>query len=83
MSIGFFNSRLVPFLLVLLLAMLSAKSWAGALLLDDRTPSIDAWPALTIMKDPAAVLTAEGVLARLNEFTPPTSAYAALGFSKP
>lgn len=82
MSIRLFNSRLAPLLLVLLVAMLSAKSWAGALLLDDRTPSIDAWPALTIMKDPAAVLTAEGVLARLNEFTPPTSAYAALGFSK-
>ncbi len=76
------KSRLTQFFLIFLLAVFSAASRAGPLLLDDRTSSFEAWPALTILADPSRTLSVNDVAARLEKFSPPLTAYAAMGFSK-
>ncbi|MEO8104214.1 MAG: diguanylate cyclase [Betaproteobacteria bacterium] len=78
-------SRWSYFWLSLLLAAFSGHSGADRaepLVLDDRTPTIEAWPALTVLTDPDRTLTLDGALTRLDKFTSPVSAYAAMGFSQ-
>ncbi len=69
-------------LLVIFVATLAAIAQAGPLLLDDRATSFEAWPSLTALPDPDRTLTIDGVLTRLDKFSPPVSAYAAMGFSQ-
>lgn len=76
------KSRLTQLFLFLLVAAFSVIGRTEPLLLDDRKPSFEAWPALTILADAERVLTIDDVLARLDKFSPPVSAYAALGFRK-
>ena len=85
MSRRIVESRMTQYLLVLLLAALSwhsATGRAAPLLLDDRAPAYEAWPALTLLKDPSGTMSVDDALANLQRFTPPVTAYAAMGFSK-
>ena len=52
---------------------------AAALVLADAAGEIDAWPAVTLMAEPAAPLTIEEVLLRGPQFKPPTGPHANLG----
>lgn len=47
--------------------------------LDDRSATHAAWPAISLLADPGKTLGAEQALARLEQFQPPTGAYATLG----
>ncbi|WP_229632265.1 hybrid sensor histidine kinase/response regulator [Pseudoduganella violaceinigra] len=69
------------FILALLLLLSQAAS-AAPLLLDDRAGAHDAWPAVTILKDPGGALTPAGALAAASQFSKPHSAYATLGVNK-
>lgn len=60
----------------------NAANPAGSLMLDDRAPSFDAWPVVTVLADPDRTLTVDAVLASLDKFASPVSAHAALGFRK-
>ncbi len=85
MSSRIVEMRITHLLLVLFLAAFSwhgTASRAAPLLLDDRTPAFEAWPVLTLLKDASGTMSVDDVLASLEKFTPPVSAYAALGFSK-
>ncbi len=67
------------FLLALMLAFLP-RAWAAApLVLDDRSGSIEAWPALTMLADPGGKLGIEAVQAAARQFAAPVSARATLG----
>ena len=52
------------------------------LVLDDATPRIEAWPAVTVLSDPEGTLTLEQVLAARARFTVPEGASATLGLRK-
>ena len=49
------------------------------MVVDDRVSEYELWPAMTLLRDPAAKLTLAEVLARRSDFLPPKSAYATLG----
>jgi two-component system, sensor histidine kinase and response regulator len=74
----------------LMLALASSLCLASApgsaapapLVLDERAGSHDAWPAVTILKDPGGTLSAAEVLAAAAGFQKPQSAYATLGVNK-
>jgi signal transduction histidine kinase/DNA-binding response OmpR family regulator/HPt (histidine-containing phosphotransfer) domain-containing protein len=74
--------------LALLLAMLApfaaaaTMAPASALVLDDRTAHVEAWPAATVLRDPDGRLSAEALLAAPERFTRPEGAYATLGMEK-
>jgi len=69
--------------LTLVLALAAPfPAWAAALLLDDATPHIEAWPAATVLRDPGAALAPEALLAAPQRFTRPDGAYATLGMEK-
>ncbi|WP_119157161.1 diguanylate cyclase [Caldimonas tepidiphila] len=53
-----------------------------ALLLDDRTLRVEAWPSATVRSDPFGTLTLGEVLASPARFAVPDSAYATLGLRK-
>ena len=76
-------AALLPALLLWFAAGL-ASSAAGAtsVLLDERSGSHDAWPAVTILKDPGGSLSAAQALAAGSRFQRPQSAYATLGVNK-
>ncbi len=59
-----------------------APALAQPLLLDDALARIEAWPAVTLLNDPAGTLAAPQALAARDAFRPPTSAYATLGVRK-
>ena len=69
-------------LVLLLLAPAHAASPAAPLVLDERSGSHEAWPAITILKDPGGMLSAAEALAAATQFQPPQSAYATLGVHK-
>jgi len=75
-------SQLIRLLRFFLIALLTAAAHAAPLLLDDSQPSVDAWPSVTVLADPARELTAAAALARLDKFTAPVSAHSAMGFHK-
>jgi diguanylate cyclase len=57
-----------------------ASTANGVLLaLNDRAGSIQAWPRLSMLADPTRALTLEDIRNRLQQFSPPASAYATLG----
>jgi len=68
--------------LALPLAMAGAVVAPAALVLDDATPHIEAWPAATVLRDPGAGLAPEALLAAPQRFTRPDGAYATLGMEK-
>ena len=65
-------------LLVLTLAL--ALSSARAMPLQNDVEQ--AWPAISLLSDPAKTLTPEQALARLDQFTPPTGPVGTLGLRK-
>ena len=75
--------RWVGAVVFLTLAMLqiSATAWAAgpALALEDSTPEVQAWPAITMLSDPGKRLKLEQVLQMKSEFKPPQTAYGTLG----
>ena len=65
--------RAAVFLLALLLVG-AARAWAAApLVLDDRSGSVPAWPALTMLADPGGKLGIDAVLAGQRFAAPATS----------
>jgi diguanylate cyclase len=86
----FFHSLRFTFSLALLLAfglalMLPARAWAAApqgLMLDDRVPTVDIWPAVSLLHDPDGKLSVDAVLADSSRFEVPQSAHAVLGLKK-
>jgi signal transduction histidine kinase/DNA-binding response OmpR family regulator/HPt (histidine-containing phosphotransfer) domain-containing protein len=82
-------SLLAPLLALILLlagaclpAQAAAAGATGPLLLDERAGTHDAWPAVTILKDPGGALRAPEALAAADRFRKPQSAYATLGINK-
>jgi len=78
------RSRLCgPYVLALLLALLLVlplgASASGPLLLDERSGSVDAWPALTVLADPGGKLGIDAVLAASARFAAPPFAHGTLG----
>jgi two-component system, sensor histidine kinase and response regulator len=74
-------------LLLMLAAVLPASPAAAqaaspSVLLDERSGTHDAWPAVTILKDPGGALTAAQAVAAAARFRKPQSAYATLGVNK-
>jgi len=80
-----FLRRLTLCLFVLLvaagLALPAAAQASGALSLDDRTATVDVWPAVSLLHDPEGKLGVNAVLSS-TEFAIPQSAHAALGLRK-
>jgi diguanylate cyclase len=72
------------FVLVLALLCLTTTAWAAApaLALQDATPLIQAWPAVTVLSDPGKKLSVEQVMQMKAEFKPPQTAYGTLGLRK-
>jgi diguanylate cyclase len=70
--------------LVLALLCLTTTAWAAApaLALQDATPLIQAWPAVTVLSDPGKKLSVEQVMQMKAEFKPPQTAYGTLGLRK-
>jgi diguanylate cyclase (GGDEF)-like protein len=52
------------------------------LVLDDRARRVEAWPAVSVLRDPTRQLSIDEVRARADRFAPPEGAYATLGLSK-
>jgi len=70
-------------ILALLMAPLGAVFAApAALLLDERAPHVEAWPAATVLRDPEGRMTAAALLAAPQRFARPEGAYATLGMEK-
>ena len=67
--------------LAFLLAAFSLVSLAaqGPLVLSDANGTVEAWPAVTILRDPEGKLTIDEVLAAPTSFASPQAAYATLG----
>ncbi|WP_296947565.1 hybrid sensor histidine kinase/response regulator [uncultured Massilia sp.] len=55
---------------------------AAPLVLDERAPHVEAWPAATVLRDPDGRLQATEVLAAPERFATPSGAYATLGMEK-
>jgi diguanylate cyclase (GGDEF)-like protein len=75
-------ARLARLLQIFLFSLLATAAHAASLSLDDTQSSLDLWPSVTMLADPARELTVATALARRGEFAPPKSAHAALGFRK-
>ena len=67
--------------LILTLLGLSVPALAAdpALVLQDTTPLVQAWPVVTLLSDPEKRLTLEDVLQKKADFKPPQTAYGTLG----
>ncbi len=66
--------------LLVAISLMSLGSIAqSALVLSDEKTNFEAWPAVSILRDPAGKLTTEEALAAPEKFTSPKSAYATLG----
>ena len=73
-------ARLRRGLPALLGACLLASAQAGpAIRLDDRVPSVDVWPAVTLLADDSLALTLDGARQRLADFKPPEGPASTLG----
>jgi diguanylate cyclase len=56
-----------------------ALSAPRALVLDSATPTVQAWPVVTLLSDAKRELGIEQILASKDKFTPPTTAFGTLG----
>ena len=73
-------SWVVRSVLLVAISLMSLASIAqSALVLSDEKANFEAWPAVSILRDPTGKLTTEEALAAPEKFTPPKSAYATLG----
>ena len=63
-------------------APMAAAAAGAALVLQDSTPLVQAWPAVTVLSDPGKQLQLEQVLQMKAEFKPPQTAYGTLGLRK-
>lgn len=59
-----------------------ASASATVLVLDDATPSIQAWPAVTVLADPQGVLTIDDVAESTTPFAVPQTASGTLGLRR-
>ncbi|MES2047393.1 MAG: 7TM-DISM domain-containing protein, partial [Pseudomonadota bacterium] len=57
----------------------SAHSQSRTIFLDDMTPMVHAWPAVTILADPQKNLQLDEVIKSKDKFELPKTAYATLG----
>jgi two-component system, sensor histidine kinase and response regulator len=72
--------RTIIFLLAIFFSALAAlPANAATVLLTRDLDRVEAWPALTILRDPGGKLSAAGALARSKEFEAPRTAYGTLG----
>jgi len=76
-----FSALLLTMMLVFSAAAAPTPAPA-ALVLDDSSTHIEAWPAATVLRDPGGDLTAQALLAAPQRFTRPDGAYATLGMEK-
>jgi diguanylate cyclase len=62
----------------------TTAAWAAspALLLQESTPVVQAWPAVTVLSDPGKLLKLEQVVMMQADFKPPQTAYGTLGLRK-
>jgi diguanylate cyclase len=78
--------RLVGNVAVLTFASLglTTAAWADGpvLLLQESTPVVQAWPAVTVLSDPGKLLKLEQVVTMQADFKPPQTAYGTLGLRK-
>lgn len=68
--------------LVMAQPLVAPSSAAHVLMLDDRTPIMDIWPAVSLLHDPEGKLSVDEVLSPAARFEAPQSAHAALGLRK-
>jgi signal transduction histidine kinase/DNA-binding response OmpR family regulator/HPt (histidine-containing phosphotransfer) domain-containing protein len=68
-------------ILALLMALVPRLGEAApaTLILDDAHPHVEAWPAVTVLHDPAGTLVADALLRAPERFGMPPGAYATLG----
>lgn len=57
----------------------AAPAAPAVLVLDDATPSIQAWPAVTVLTDPTRALSIDQVMDSHRQFAVPQTAYGTLG----
>ena len=71
-------------MLTLALPGLMPAAWAAgpALELQDSTPLVQVWPAVTVLSDPGKLLKLEQVMQMKTEFKLPQTAYGTLGLRK-
>lgn len=72
----------LPWLLLALVMALSGPTHAAAatpLELRDDQPSVEAWPAVSVLADPSGTLLVEDILASLSRFEPPPGTSGTLG----
>jgi signal transduction histidine kinase/DNA-binding response OmpR family regulator/HPt (histidine-containing phosphotransfer) domain-containing protein len=78
--------RFALLVLFFLLAVAGTARAAAPLMLDDAAGHVEAWPAATLLLDPAGHLAPDALAADTPDgayrFTPPHSAYATLGMEK-
>ncbi len=72
-------TRLLFLCCLLWLGLGSALARAEPLRLTAATPTVQAWPAVTLLADPTGALTIDDALAQRERFQPPPSAHATLG----
>ncbi len=76
----FFNLCILFATSIFLLGLPSlAISATGPVVLDDTTPLIQLWPAVTILADPEKNLGIDHILDSKDKFKPPETAYGTLG----
>ena len=59
-----------------------AHAAPAPLVLDDAVPRVEAWPAVTLVRDPGGRLDVAELVAAPGRFAVPQSAYATLGMEK-
>ncbi|WP_440967772.1 response regulator [Massilia sp. GER05] len=72
--------RFAPLFVLFLLNV--AHAAPAPLVLDDAVPRVEAWPAVTLVRDPAGRLDVADLVAAPGRFAVPQSAYATLGMEK-
>jgi signal transduction histidine kinase/DNA-binding response OmpR family regulator/HPt (histidine-containing phosphotransfer) domain-containing protein len=68
--------------LLLLFVLNAAHAAPAPLVLDDAVPRADAWPAVTLVRDPDGRIDVADLVAAPERFAVPQSAYATLGMEK-
>jgi signal transduction histidine kinase/CheY-like chemotaxis protein/HPt (histidine-containing phosphotransfer) domain-containing protein len=83
-SVRFRGPRLFALALLLVVTSLLASAHAAPapLVLDDATTHVEAWPAVTLVRDPDGRFDAFDLAAAPERFTVPHAAYATLGMEK-
>ena len=72
-------ARLLAMMVLLWMAAGAAMAAPPPLLLNDANPSVDAWPVVTVLQDPAGTLDLAQTVAAAGQFQVPTTAHSTLG----